>query len=136
MHEKGAAPESTAPNPFLCPFYTVTLNPRPSTGRREGRQQQHNKANALRSLQQQATAQGAHRLAIQAKAQAIAAQSDDLRRQVQQHLDKQQHALTTAQLIDLLIDRFPNCPRFASLMVDRLMAGDEALAEALQEGLR
>ena len=32
------------------------LNPRPSTGRREGRQQQLNKANALRSLQQQAAA--------------------------------------------------------------------------------
>ena len=111
------------------------LNPRPSIGRREGRQQ-HNKANALRSLQQQAAAQGAHRLAIQAKAQAIVAQSDDLRRQVQQHLDKQQHALTTAQLISLIIIRFPDCPRFASLMVDRLMAGDEALAEALQEGLR
>ena len=30
------------------------LNPRPSTGRREGRQHQLNKANALRSLQQQA----------------------------------------------------------------------------------
>ena len=100
------------------------LNPRPSTGRREGRQHQLKKANALRSLQQQANAQG------------IAAQSDDLRQQVQQHLDRQQHALTTAQLIDLLIDRFPGCPRFASLMVDRLMAGDEALAEALQEGLR
>ena len=112
------------------------LNPRPSIGRREGRQQHHNKANALRSLQQQAAAQGAHRLAIQAKAQAIVAQSDDLRRQVQQHLDKQQHALTTAQLISLIIIRFPDCPRFASLMVDRLMAGDEALAEALQEGLR
>ena len=115
----------------------MTLNPRPSTGRREGRQQQqHNKANALRSLQQQAAAQGAHRLGIQAKAQAIAAQSDDLRRQVQQHLDKQQHALTTAQLISLIITRYPDCPRFASLMVDRLMAGDEALAQALQEGLR
>ena len=112
------------------------LNPRPSIGRREGRQQHHNKANALRSLQHQAAAQGAHRLAIQAKAQAIVAQSDDLRRQVQQHLDKQQHALTTAQLISLIIIRFPDCPRFASLMLDRLMAGDEALAEALQEGLR
>jgi hypothetical protein len=32
------------------------LNPRPSTGRREGRQQQHNKAKALRALQQQAAA--------------------------------------------------------------------------------
>jgi hypothetical protein len=32
------------------------LNPRPSSGRREGRQQQLNKANALRSLQQQAAA--------------------------------------------------------------------------------
>ena len=100
------------------------LNPRPSTGRREGRQHQLNKANALRALQHQAKAQG------------IAAQSDDLRRQVQQHLDRQQHALTAAQLINLIITRYPDCPRFASLMVDRLMAGDEALAEALQEGLR
>jgi hypothetical protein len=108
------------------------LNPRPAS--RAGRQQAQ--ARALRSLQQQAAAQGAHRLAIQAKAQAIAAQSDDLRRQVQQHLDRQQHALTTAQLISLIITRYPDCPRFASLMVDRLMAGDEALAEALQEGLR
>ena len=34
----------------------MTLNPRPSAGRREGRQQHHKKANALRSLQQQAAA--------------------------------------------------------------------------------
>ena len=111
------------------------MTPKPSRpANRAGRQ--HAQAQALRALQQQAAAQGDHRLAIQAKAQAIAAQSDDLRRQVQQHLDKQQHALTTAQLIERIISRYPDCPRFASLMVDRLMAGDEALAEALQEGLR
>ena len=78
------------------------LNPRPSTGRREGRHQQLKKANALRSLQQQA------------KAQAIAAQSDDLRRQVQQHLDRQQHALTTAQLIERIISGSPTCPHLTS----------------------
>jgi hypothetical protein len=113
----------------------VTTQPSgPASTNRAGRKQAQ--AHALRSLQHQAAAQGAHRLAIQAKAQAIASQSDDLRRQVQQHLDKQKHARTTAQLVSLIITRYPDCPRFASLMVDRLMAGDEALAEALQEGLR
>ena len=117
------------------PIVMTPLNPRPSIDRREGRQQQH-KANAIRSLQHQAAAQGSHRLAIQAKAQSIVAQSDDLRRQVQQHLNRQQHALVTAQLIELIISRYPDCPSFASLLVDRLLTGDEALSAALQEGLR
>ena len=51
---KGQHPRALPLTHFLCPFYTVTLNPRPSTGRREGRHQQLKKANALRSLQQQA----------------------------------------------------------------------------------
>jgi hypothetical protein len=87
---------------------------------RTGRQ--HAQAQALTALQHQAAA--------------TPTQAHDLRQQVQQHLTKQQHALTTAQLIDLIIARYPDCPRFASLMVDRLLTGDEALAAALQEGLR
>ena len=67
-------------------------------------------------------------------ATATQAQSNELRRLVHQHLKQQQHALTTAQLIDLIINRYPNCPSFASLMVDRLVHGDEALAAALQDG--
>ena len=41
----------------------------------------------------------------------------------------------TALLIDLIITRYPTAPRFASLLVDRLLVGDEALVEALQEEL-
>ena len=31
-----------------------------------------------------------------------------------------QHRNTSIQLIDLLIDRYPNCPRWASMAVDQL----------------
>ena len=41
----------------------------------------------------------------------------------------------TALLIDLIITKYPTAPRFASLLVDRLLVGDEALADALQEEL-
>lgn len=73
------------------------------------------------------------RLQLQRKAVSIAQQSDDLKQQVAEHLQRQQHALTTAELIDRIITRFPNCPAFASQMVDRLVHGDEALADALRE---
>lgn len=53
--------------------------------------------------------------------------------QVSAHLDKQHHARTTAELIDLIITRYPSCPLFASYLVDRLLEGHEGLAEALQE---
>jgi len=65
-------------------------------------------------------------------AQLQADQSDALRSRVSDHLQRQGHYATTAQLIDLLIERYPSCPKFASLLVDRLMAGDEALADALR----
>lgn len=75
-----------------------------------------NKAAALRALQQQAAQ----------------AQASDLHSLVNTHLRRQHHYGTTAQLIDLIIERYPDCPGFASLLVDRLMAGDEALADALK----
>ena len=39
----------------------------------------------------------------------------------------------TALAIDLIIRRYPTAPRFASLLVDRLLVGDEALLQALYE---
>ena len=39
----------------------------------------------------------------------------------------------TALVIDLIIRRYPTAPRFASLLVDRLLVGDEALLQALHE---
>lgn len=41
----------------------------------------------------------------------------------------------TADLIEKIIQRWPNCPHFASMLVDRLMAGDEALQQALRKEL-
>ena len=41
----------------------------------------------------------------------------------------------TAEAISLIIDRWPDCPEFASMVVDQLMAGDEALHAALREEL-
>jgi len=38
-----------------------------------------------------------------------------------------------AILIDTIIERFPDCPRFASLLVDRLLAGQEGLEQALRD---
>lgn len=41
----------------------------------------------------------------------------------------------TADLIERIIVRYPDCPRFASHLVDRLLVGQEALAEAIEEEL-
>ena len=41
----------------------------------------------------------------------------------------------TAEAIGLLIDRYPTCPKFASMLVDQLMAGSEDLQAALREEL-
>ena len=63
------------------------------------------------------------------------ADTEHLQQLVNQHLSRTKHAITTAELIELLILRFPSCPKFASLMVDRLMQGDEELQQALREEL-
>jgi hypothetical protein len=104
----------------------TTPQSQPANGRRAGRQSQ--------SLQ--AKAQALHRLQQASLAQLNADQSDALRTRVSDHLRRQGHFATTADLIDLIITRYPDCPKFASLLVDRLMAGDEALADALRsEGI-
>ena len=59
-------------------------------------------------------------------------QKQALRQVVEAQIKRQQHFLQTADLIDRIIERYPDCPRFASTMVDRLLAGDESLAAALQ----
>ena len=41
----------------------------------------------------------------------------------------------TAEAISLIIDRWPDCPEFASMVVDQLMHGDEQLHAALREEL-
>ena len=41
----------------------------------------------------------------------------------------------TVDLIDRIVERWPTCPKFASLLVDRLMKGDEELQAALQKEL-
>ena len=38
-----------------------------------------------------------------------------------------------AVLIETIIDRYPDCPHFASLLVDRLLVGQEGLEQALRE---
>ena len=39
---------------------------------------------------------------------------------------------STVDLVELIINKWPDCPQFASLLVDRLMKGDEDLQRALQ----
>jgi len=56
-----------------------------------------------------------------------------LRSLVASHLRNQRHAQVTADLIDTIITKYPGCPRAQSYWVDRLLAGDEALADALRE---
>lgn len=41
------------------------------------------------------------------------------------------HQQLTHQVIDLLIDRYPDCPRWASRSVDQLLHADEQLQEEL-----
>lgn len=94
------------------------LTTRPASAARAGRQ----RATALNALQQQAQQ---HRVL-----------PEDLRQQIEAHLQQRQHALKTAGLIDEIIRRYPTAPRFASLLVDRLLAADEARAEALREEVR
>ena len=43
---------------------------------------------------------------------------------------------STVDLVELIINKWPECPQFASLLVDRLMQGDEDLQAALREELR
>ena len=62
------------------------------------------------------------------------AHKQKLRQLVSSQLNRQRHFQTTVDLIDSIIDTYPDCPRFASLMVDRLLVGDEALADALRQG--
>ena len=45
--------------------------------------------------------------------------------QAEQHLQRPNGGTTTADLIDTIIAEWPGCPRFASLMVDRLMLATE-----------
>ena len=62
-------------------------------------------------------------------------QKQALRELLQKQKKREKHVATTEELIDVIITRFPGAPRFASMLVDRLMEGDEALARALrQEG--
>ena len=58
--------------------------------------------------------------------------AQNLRALVSAQINRQRHFQKSADLIDLIIEKYPDCPQFASMLVDRLMAGDEALAEALQ----
>ena len=81
---------------------------------------QHEKAAPILKLQQQSN------LSHQE-------QVDRLNAQVEAHLRSMQSAERTFELIDIIITRYPNAPRFASVMVDRLMAGNESLAAALRE---
>jgi len=39
----------------------------------------------------------------------------------------------TADLIDTIIEKYPTAPHFASLMVDRLLAGQDGLEDALRD---
>jgi len=60
-------------------------------------------------------------------------QAAALRSLVTAHLKRQRHTQATFDLIDQIITRYPGCPRAQSYWVDRLLAGDEALADALRE---
>ena len=59
--------------------------------------------------------------------------AQNLRALVSAQINRQQHFQKSVDLVDLIIEKYPDCPQFASMLVDRLVAGDEALAEALQE---
>jgi len=61
------------------------------------------------------------------------ADTEHLQNLVNQHLTRTKHALTTAELIEVIITRYPDCPQAQSFWVDQLLAGDEALAHALRE---
>ena len=41
----------------------------------------------------------------------------------------------TVDLVELIINKWPDCPGFASTLVDRLMKGDEELQAALMKEL-
>lgn len=61
------------------------------------------------------------------------ADTEHLQNLVNQHLTRTKHAITTAELIEIIITRYPDCPQAQSFWVDQLLAGDEALAHALRE---
>ena len=89
----------------------------PESARCSGRQQQHLQGKLLRL-----------------QSQRIAATNQFLAASERYASTAQCHQLTV-ELIDLIIDRWPDCPLFASMLVDKLMAGDAELQAALREEL-
>ena len=89
----------------------------PLTARREGRQHQQLQGKLFR-LQSQRIAATNHFLAASERYASAAACHQ-----------------ATVDLIDLIIDKWPDAPLFASMLVDKLMAGDEQLQAALREEL-
>ena len=89
----------------------------PESARCSGRQQQHLQGK-LQQLQSQRIAATNQFLAASSRYASAAACHQ-----------------STVDLIDLIIDRWPAAPLFASMLVDKLMAGDEQLQAALREEL-
>ena len=88
---------------------------RPSSARREGRQNQQLQGQLLQLQYQRIAATNSFLSASQRYASAEACHQ------------------ATVELIDLIIDRWPAAPLFASMLVDKLLAGDEQLQAALRE---
>ena len=89
----------------------------PLSARREGRQPQQLQGKLLR-LQSQRIAATNQFLSASARYASAAACHQ-----------------ATVDLIDLIINRWPEAPLFASMLVDKLLAGDEELQAALREEL-
>lgn len=61
-----------------------------------------------------------------------AQQKAELLDRVEAHIRAIACAETTARLIDELISRYPDCPGTVSLLVDRLLVGQEGLEAAIR----
>ena len=89
----------------------------PESARCSGRQHQHLQGKLLRLQSQRIAATNQFLAASERYASAAACHQ------------------ATVELIDLIIDKWPDAPLFASMLVDKLMAGDEQLQAALMQEL-
>ena len=89
----------------------------PESARCSGRQQQHLQGKLLRLQSQRIAATNQFLAASERYASAAACHQ------------------ATVELTELLINRYPDCPGYISLLVDRLMQGDDELQAALRKEL-
>ncbi len=87
--------------------------------------------------QQSSRRQARSRVAFQRQSLALQQHQQNLLiQEVESRIRAVEAAADTAELVDKIIDRWPDCPQFVSHLVDRLMAADDRLSRAIRQEVR